>query len=133
MMKGFFLLLLLCGAMPACRPSAEVLAQRGRQLQAAADQWIQHVVAGRFEEAARMCVGEFTHPEKLESVLSQTKVPRAALTGGILYSLAWISPKEARVKVLWTFQEGWVQSLSAETFYFLYRDDAWKFAGRLRR
>lgn len=131
MKRGLFLL--LCSFMSACRPSAEVLAQRGRQLQAEADRWIQHVVAGRFEEAGRMCLGEFSHSDKLESVLSQTRVPRAALTDGVLYSLAWISPKEARVKVLWTFQEGWVQSLSAETFYFVYRNDEWKFVGRLRR
>lgn len=116
-----------------CGPAPEEMAERGRLLKEAADAFVRNVAQGRWEEAARLARGEVADAERLRQSLTSTWVPGSEVSGGTIHTLSWMGPRAAKVKVNWSFQDGMVQSFSAETFLFVYEGGSWKYAGRLLR
>lgn len=108
-------------------------AKRADLLKDRAKSFIGAVQAGNFEELQRLSTGRFPNAQAMEQHLKQPWAAGPTLTQGALAAMSWVTDTTAKVKIVWTFQQGAQQSYSAETFVWVWKGGEWKYDGRSLR
>ena len=116
-----------------CSLSPEEKVGRERALKQSLEGFINASVQSNWDDLYRMSAGRFNDAEQLKEHLVKTRVPEATLTGGDIASMAWENDKMAKVKINWSFQAQSVQSVSSETFVWVWKAKSWKYLGRALR
>jgi hypothetical protein len=116
-----------------CALTPEEKGKREEVLKNSARTFIGAVISNDFNSVYKLTTGRFSSPQALEEHLKQPWSVGPTLMLGTVASMAWVNDSTAKVKVVWTFQQGTQQSYSAETLLWVWKDGAWKYDGRTLR
>lgn len=130
--KGFFLLAAVA-FLAGCGLSPEARVEREKALKGALEDFIRYSTQKDWNGIYGMSAGKFADWEKLKDHMTQPWNKDSRLTGGAIASMAWVNDGLAKVKINWSFQSGSVQSVSSETFVWVWKGGAWKYHGRTLR
>ncbi len=117
----------------ACSLSPEQKEERIKQLKASTGGFIGAVISGNYADVQKYTTGRFDGAAALEQHLKQPWAVGPTLMLGTVASMAWVNDSTAKVKVVWTFQQGTQQSYSAETLLWVWKGGTWKYDGRTLR
>jgi hypothetical protein len=128
-----FALLVLFSMAVGCSLSPQDKLDREQVLKQQAENFVSSAVQGDWEGLFRMTDGSFDNVDKFKAHLTQPWDTSATLTGGSIASMSWVDESTTKVKINWNFQEGSIASYSSETFAWVWKDDTWKYKGRVLR
>ena len=134
-MKTRFLSLLLVLAVFAagCSISQDEKSAREKSLKQCADRFIGSVISNDFASAYNLTTKRLAGPKALEGHLRQPWIAGPTLVLGTVASMSWMGDSAAKVKIVWTFQQGTQQSYSPETTVWVWKSGDWKYEGRALR
>jgi hypothetical protein len=134
MMRRYFPLFLAIAFVAAgCTLSPDEKTAREKSLKQNADRFIGSVISNDFTSAYNLSTKRLDSPKALEDHMKQPWTAGPVLMMGTVASMSWVNDKAAKVKVVWTFQQGSQQSYSAETLLWVWKGGDWKYDGRTLR
>jgi hypothetical protein len=116
-----------------CSVSPEEKSKREELLKNNARTFIGSVISNDFNSVYKLTTGRFSSPKALEEHIKQPWAAGPTLVLGTVASMSWVDDSTAKVKVVWTFQQGSQQSYSAETLLWVWKGTEWKYDGRTLR
>jgi hypothetical protein len=133
-MKRTLLLCVFAGLLAVgCSLSPEEKAKREELIKSTVGTFIGSVISGSYGEVYKLSTGRFESAAALEQHLKQPWAAGPSLLLGKVASMTWVDDSTAKVKVVWTFQQGNQQSYSAETLVWVWKGGGWKYEGRSLR
>jgi hypothetical protein len=130
--RGFTLLAFI-SFMSGCALSPDDKVTREQLLKQQAQNFVSLAVQGDWDNLFKLTDGSFEGVDRFKVHLTQPWDASSTLTGGSIASMSWVSDSATKVKINWVFQEGSVMSYSSETFAWVWKDDTWKYKGRVLR